>query len=175
MIPTPTQLIAWSDVDFVDEEQVERLMERAISFIYAYTGAAWKIDGTFAGDPLLESLAKSALQQLVETMSFQGADRAETMADFDIIQSFSAGGYSETRRDPRQSQQIGIAQLIVLQNALWPLMDDEHRDEWIRLVGGPNAPGFAVTEVDWGAGSSYSGHENYTLGELPRDPWPPIN
>lgn len=178
--PTADDILSESQVDFgslgfPDTGTLEPIFEAALSFLFAYTGRAWDDAGEFEPEPL-EPLALMATRQLTEMLAYRAQeDVPETIADFDVLQSFSAGSYSETRRDPRNAIGIGIAALMPLQSVLWPLMTDEARDNWIMLTGGPTPPGMAVTEVDWGnrgasgSDTGFGGH-----GSLPVDPWPPM-
>lgn len=163
---------------FETDEQLQTLIDQAVSLVYRYTGARWSDLDVFSGGPegtdadMIEPLARLAVTTITEFLAYRlQSDIPETMADFDLISSFSAGSYSETRRDPGK----GTNQLALLNSLLWPLMDLVHQEEWTTIMGGPNAPAFAVTEVDWSANSSYFGTDPYYLGGLPNDPWPPVS
>ena len=100
------------------------------------------------------------------------ADIIETAADFMLIQSFSAGSYSESRRSLTELKNAGMIDADPRVNALlWPLLTDDRRDEWLSWLNGKNAPAFEVTEVDWDSysGSGYSWGLNDRI--LETEPW----
>jgi hypothetical protein len=74
----------------------------------------------------------------------------ETLSDFDHIQSFSAGPYSETRRSPGDAMKARMLNAWPwLSDLLWRMLTPDQYDYWISFFSGDNAPAFAVTEVDW--------------------------
>src|SRR3954453_3303098 len=99
MLPvTPTQIHDWSKVDFdvldFTDVQLQVLIDRAAAGVLGITGR------TLATMPAeLEPLAQEAIQLQTETLAYQAQpDYVETLADFDLISSFTAGPYSEQRR-----------------------------------------------------------------------------
>jgi hypothetical protein len=171
-IPDAAYVRAVSNVDFgalnySDNLKLERLVRIAAAQVGRYTGQRW-VNGLFAPHAPLstddEVLVEDAIVQLTEWLAMRKqSDVIETMADFDLISSFSAGSYSETRRGGKDSVD---AQRAFLRGLFWPLMDDDARDEWIAVETGVNPPAFAVTEVDW-SGRSF-GPEGPAGGELTR-------
>lgn len=109
---TAAQIRTWSKVDFDDlgydaptgddEDPLDVLIRRSEADLRAtcdlnladLTGDDWRV-------PFVEEV----LQALVEYRvgAYQG-DVAETGADYDMIQSFGAGGYNETRRSINAGQ-----------------------------------------------------------------------
>lgn len=102
----------------------------------------------------LDPLARRALVLLTLRQAQDlSADRLETLADFDLLQNFSAGGYSESRRsadDALKLQMLGLTGWPGLDSLLIGLMTPEKREELDARQSGVNAPAFAVGEPDWG-------------------------
>jgi hypothetical protein len=176
-MPTPTAATvrARSKVDldllgYADDDELQILVDEAIALVQRWTGQRWGDDGTYSNRAPAsgtEPLAAKAVLRLVEFEAYRSSeDVQETLSDFDLISSFSAGDYSETRRSGKDAQE---ARMAVLKGLLWPLMDYDHQDDWVQLEGGPNAPAFGVTEVDWGART----WDTFGYGGTPEgDPWP---
>lgn len=103
--------------------------------------------------PALDPLAQRAITLLaLKVATDLSPDRLETLADFDLLQSMSAGGYSETRRSADEAlklQKFGLTGWPGLDSILIGLMSPEKRDEFLALMMGTNAPAFAVTEPNW--------------------------
>ena len=112
---------------------------------------------TYATIPAeLEPLVRRAVAGLTYMQVVQSQpDYLETLADFDLIQSFSAGSYSETRRSAEDALK---ARMLVpwgwLNDLLKLLLTPEKADYWDEQFSGEHAPAWEVTEVDWTA----SGH-----------------
>lgn len=148
----------WSRLDFeglpepYDDDQLEVLVARASDYVADVTGR------TFSTLPAnLETTAEEAIQKRTEQLAIQSQpDSVETATD-ELIQSFTAGSYSETKRSLDEQHK---AQLVnpwpALHDLLWRLMTDDKRDEWMEWFG-VIRPTFETTEVDWS-----------TMGE----PWP---
>ena len=82
-------------------------------------------------------------------------DRLETLVDFDLLSSFSAGSYSETRRsadDAAKAQRIGLTGWPWLDFLLRQAMTPEKAEETQALMDGVNPPADGVQEVVWGIG-----------------------
>lgn len=150
--PTADQILEWTKVDlaslgYTTPEELGVLVERAIAFVENSTGQV------FASMPSnFQKLAEQAVQVTVEMLAFQSQeDIAETLADFGLIQSFTAGGYSENRRSLTEIKAAGmISANPILHGLLWSMLTDDKRDEWLGWMTGQNAPAWEVTEVDWG-------------------------
>jgi hypothetical protein len=125
---------------------------------------------TTTGDrmlPLMDQAVRMRTEQIV--MQSQ-QDNVETAGDFDLIQSFSAGSYSETRRDNMKNSQM-INPWPALNNLLWLLLGltpeeiaaggnpavDARRDYWLWLMTGVQPPAWATVEVDWAQGLGQAG------------------
>jgi hypothetical protein len=98
-------------------------------------------------------------------------DRLETLADFDLLASFSAGSYSETRRsadDAEKIQKLGLTGWPWLDFLLRQAMSPEKLEELQALILGINPPADAVTEVAWGIADL---EDELLLGERPFGGW----
>lgn len=155
---TAAEVREWSKVDFAGldypvpdsgPDPLQRLVNRAIEYVVRVTGHA------FVPIPAeLRYTWEEAVQRRVEQLAFKAQeDEAETAGDFELINNFSAGAYSETRRDlgaTEKARQINPWPL--LNDLLWALATDESRDEWLEYwdtASGKTAPAFDVTEMDW--------------------------
>jgi hypothetical protein len=151
-VPTAAQIREWSKVDFDalgfdTDEALARLVRLAVAQVTRWTGQFWNVETGVYSDlaPALgsEPLAEDLVQKFVEWEAFRKQeDRAETMADFDLLSSFSAGGYSETRRSGKDAMEAQVATLKAL---LWPVMSYEAQEAWIEMIGGPPAPALEIT------------------------------
>lgn len=175
-LPTAATIRARSKIDFaglgfVTDEELQPLVDAAIGLVTRFTGQAWDLGGVYSNYPPAagtEPLAMLAVIRLTEMSAYRAQeDIAETLADFDLISSFSAGSYSETRRGGKDSMEANLA---TWRTIFWPLMTYDAQDEWLQMTTGVNAPAFGVTEVDWGASFG-----DVRLGGLPDDPYPLIS
>lgn len=96
---------------------------------------------------------------------FRAQEDYQETANDDVIASFSAGPYSETRYDPnRRGESRSLNSNPALAELLWILLlttvafpdpaVDGMYDMWRSLLGGVNAPAFEITQVDW-AGTQF--------------------
>ena len=171
--PTVAQIEGWSRVDFTGLDQpftdadLQVRIDRSVAELTAITGRLF--DDTMPG-PLV-SIAQEAVQLRVEQMAYQEQeDYAETVSD-DLIQSFTAGNYSETRKSPRDrytGMTTGLPEINPnpwLNRDIWLLCTDDMRAYWTEtLLGQGQAaliPSFEVTEVDW---DNYGGLYPYSYG-----------
>lgn len=143
--------VSFDQTGFGDTVKLERLVAVARRVVARYTGQGWLPDDTFAPTvplgPLDEPLVADVVLKYVEFAAFRAsADVAETLSDFDLISSFSAGSYSESRRNGKDAAEAARA---VLKNLFWPIMSPDKQDEWIAQDAGVNPPAFAITEVNW--------------------------
>lgn len=157
--PTATEIHEWSQVDFDRLGFAGERLERLIASVWAWLGSAtgqnlavmaddWALVPSGASArPLIEMV----VQRKVEVMANQlTPDQAETLADFKLISTFSAGGYSETRRNLDELRKNVLIDADPLVNeALWPLMTPDQQDIWLGWLNGVNAPAFEITHVDW--------------------------
>ena len=98
-----------------------------------------------------EELTTLALSRMTATLAYQEQpEQIETIADFLVLTSFSAGAYSETRRSLTE---LRDAKLIsgdpILNGMLMPLLTDERLEWWFSWWTGVTPPAFEVTEVNW--------------------------
>jgi len=103
--------------------------------------------------PLMDQAVRMRTEQIV--MQSQ-QDNVETAGDFDLIASFSAGSYSETRRDNMKTSTM-INPWPALNNLLFLLLDDDHRDFWLWLMTGIQPPAWSTVQVDWAEGLGQAG------------------
>jgi hypothetical protein len=168
--PTVAELQSWSRVDFSSlddpytDDDLGRLITGACAYLTAITGRA--MDGTMP--PPLVPIAQDAIRLRVEQIGFQGeTDYVETASD-DLIQSFSAGGYSETRKEPGRLRYTGATTGIpaindnsALNMDIWLLMTPDMQDYWRYIIQGTGGPALETTEADWG---NYDGLYPYGYG-----------
>lgn len=167
--PTTAEVVEWSRVDFADLDEpfedtdLDVLVARASDYVIDVTGQTWAAMPTG-----LESIAQQCVQMRVEQLAFQAQpDYVETGAD-DLIANFSAGSYSETRRDQKGGSPQGIFPAVnawpALNSLLWQMMTEDKRDYWLEVLNIANRPAFEVTEVDWAAMGGFSGSDPYVWG-----------
>src|SRR5437764_676041 len=153
--PTAADIREWSRVDFADPDldypepsgsdpdPLQPVVDRATSYVSFVTGRTY--DGTVPGllVPLMNQAAQMRTEQIAQQLK---ADTVETAGDIDLIGSFSAGGYSETRHDPdRRGEQRALNPWPALADLLWLLMTllpgevnaavDQMRDYWRYILG----------------------------------------
>lgn len=153
--PTAEEIREWSQVDFDslgygEDPALQRLVNVALAVFTRWTGQSWSGDtySDIAPATGTEALAVDAIQTLTEIAAYRKqADRAETFGDFDLLSSFSAGGYSESRRSGKDLREVSLSQMEAM---LWPLMTAAKQEEWKEMISGINAPAFEVTSEDFG-------------------------
>lgn len=151
--PTAAEVREWSKLDFGtldygDDASLGVLVAQATAALILITG-----QNLASLDPALEPLAQQAIRGLTEQLAYQAQpDMIETLSDFDLIQSFNAGPYSETRRSAEDAIKARLLNAWPWLNALlWGLLTPDKYDYWTNFFGGTHAPAFAVSEMDWGA------------------------
>lgn len=168
--PTVDELRSWSRVDFssldapYSDDDLQVRLTRAEDYLTAVTGRP--MDDTMP--PPLVSIAQEAIQLRTEQIAFQEQpDYVETSND-DLIQSFSAGNYSETRREAGRTRYTGSTTGIpeinpngILNRDIWLLCTPEMRDYWQFITSGINIPAIETSEVDW---NNYDGLYPYSFG-----------
>jgi hypothetical protein len=159
MAVTVTNIRTWSKVDFnaldypppvgAAEDPLTVLLDRATEYVHDVTGRATEGDVPAT----MTKTYEEAIQRRVEQLVFKAQeDEAETAADFELLSSFGAGSYNESRRGMEEQRK---AQMINpwphLNDLLWRLATEDRRDEWEDYWAGlaGNRPAFEVTEVDW--------------------------
>ena len=157
-IITAAEVREWSKVDFAGldyplpesgTDPLQRLVNRAIEYVVRVTG-----HGTVPISASLRYTWEEAVQRRTEQLAYkQQEDEVETAADFELINNFSAGSYSETRRNMGETDaKRQINPWPLLHELLWALATEDARDEWIEYwnnADGKTAPAFEVTEMDW--------------------------
>lgn len=164
--PSASDVKGWSQSDLITGATPARLAQNVAIAISTFK----KITGQSNFEVITEddtAMVQRAITGLAEMVAQQSdPDYLEELSDWDLISSFSAGPYSETRRSPDEARK---ARLIVawpwLSDLLWGLLTPDQYDWWVMFFSGVNAPAFAVTEVDWRAGDGYGGSYQYD----PRD------
>lgn len=171
--PTTKQIRTWSKVDFAGldyeepageaEDPLDVLVARGKDYVLDVTGQ------TLESIPAeLVTTAQEAIQRRVEQLVFkQREEEAETASDMDLIASFSAGSYSETRVNRTRATKFAGKDLNPwphLEELLWRLMTEEKREYWEERLGGTHRPNFAVTEVDWSNGDILDHYDPYLFG-----------
>jgi len=151
-VPTVEQIREWSKQDFAglgysDDDDLQVLIDRASADLQRITGRTW--EGLITSTTL-QPIAEQALQGMVEAMAYRNSeDYLETLGDFDLISSFSVGGYSEQRRSPEEAKKARLLHSWPwVSELLYGLLTDEQRDFWDAFFG-DTVPAFEVTEVDW--------------------------
>jgi hypothetical protein len=179
--PTVADITAWSRVAFDEldnpytDVDLSRMIARSCAYITAITGRL--IDDSM---PMpLVAIAQDAGQLKVEQEALQSQeDYVDTVTD-DLIQSFTAGNYSETRKEPGRLRYTGATTGIpeinsnpTLNMDLWLLMTPAMQEYWRYVIQGSGGAAFAVTEVDWG---NYDGLYPYSYGVGMARPFPDAN
>jgi hypothetical protein len=167
--PTAADLLEWTkveDLQNADPADVDRYVARANAAFVKITGLQ------FASVPAEdEPLVEQAVQGLAESIFYEtDEDRIDTLKDFDLIQSLSAGPYSETRRSAEDAMKARMLHAWPwLSSLLWSLLTPDKYDYWISFFGGDPPPASAIQEVDWSGGIGFRGSDLPTGGRL--DPW----
>lgn len=153
--PTAAEVQEWTNLAELKAAPLptaERIVARANALFTRITGQQF-VNVVPGNEPMVQQ----AVQGLSESMWFdQSEEQLETLSDWHLIQSFSAGPYSETRRsadDARKARMIHPWPW--LNTLLWGLLTDEQMDYWIAFFSDELQipPAFEVSEVDWSGGS----------------------
>lgn len=129
------------------------LQEEVADAVEYVENVTWrKLDGTMP-DQLARSAAKAVWLRTEQQVVIGEGDMVETAND-ELVSSFSAGGYSETRKDPgRRGEQTQVSPNPDLSRLLWLVMTPEARLWWRAYLKGepmyPPGTGFNVVEVGW--------------------------
>lgn len=167
-VPTADAIRENSLVDFdslgYTGTKLDRLVSIAVSQTRQATGQGWANTGEFTPVAPLSSMDEPLVDHVVQTLTEWLAyrtqpDVVETLGDFDLISSFSAGAYSETRRGGKDALE---AQRAFLRGLFWGIMSPDKQDDWIAAEeGAAHPPSFAVTEVDWSGAVGHSYQDQY--------------
>jgi hypothetical protein len=156
-IPTAADVRTWSRIDFgalgypeATPDSLQVLVDRAVTYIGGVTG---RVASDFpTGDPLTP-IVEQAVQLRTEQLAYESQeDYVETSSD-DVVQSFTAGSYSEQRRPPgwhNTQTTRTLNQSPALDRLLWLMMTPDMQDYWLAILSGKNVPAVDVVEVDWG-------------------------
>jgi hypothetical protein len=156
---TATQVRAWSQVRFerfglVEDTDLQEFVNRATGYVFIVTGQTYESMTDDVFGMLVQSQLRQAIQMRTEQVVLQGKrGYVGSAAEKDVIQSFSAGGYSETRTTGGFSR-AGAAEKSInswpaLSELLWLLMTDERFAWWVAFTSGQSAPDFTIEEYDW--------------------------
>ena len=163
---TPAKLLELTKINFPalgypEEDDIQPLIDRSWAWLGFMTGHSqqWGTSMASWSDPDMEPLVEMVTRAKTEVLAYQNQeDIMETAADFMLISSFSAGSYSETRRDIKDLKEARLLDADPrINSVLWALMSPEMRDIWEDWLTPGNAPAFEVTEMIWQphAGSTY--------------------
>jgi hypothetical protein len=125
--PTVTDFRNWTQLNlarygFTTDEKLAVTLSRAIAYVMFMSGQ--KLEGR--------------------------PGHVTSAADNEVIQSFTAGSYSESRRDPqRRGEQRSLNTWPALDELLWMIMTPERFSYWYGVVTGTPIASFAVEEIDW--------------------------
>jgi hypothetical protein len=162
--PTASEIRSWSRVDFDDldfeepgrdeVDPLEKPVRRANLWLQHTTGQIYEDLDERATDIETQWIIESmhlASMMLVEHAAFVAQPEiAATSADFNMVQSFSAGSYSETRRSPN-SRSRGLHPWTDLADLLYDLMTDE------KLAGFADGPAIITDDPRWDVGREIMG------------------
>lgn len=182
-VPTVDDVREWSKVDFDELEfeepegsnidPLERIVLRSALWLQFTTGREF---GEFEGESLEEDHLLAGMQQAVKMLVEYEAylaqpEHAETASDFNEIQSFSAGNYSETRRSPN-SRTRGLHPWHALDELLYDLLTDERK----AALGGDGPAIKTDSSPYWNVGQDIMGYNEYILTPFGRfrPPWDQI-
>jgi hypothetical protein len=138
-------------------DPLDEVVLDATAYVATVTGRYW--DGTpiptlaSGAFPVLltageEHLYAQAVRMRTVQVAYQEqGDYGESASD-DVVTSFSAGSYSETRESKR-GESKALNTWPALNSLLWLLMTTDQYDYWMGLVTGVAAPATLVTETDW--------------------------
>lgn len=151
--------LPWRRLGYPDATSIEHLILDAVGYVTWITGRYFSdfgypqgIDGAepIAAEPVLTRGLRRAVRMRAEQLAKQDQPGYIDTATDDLIASFSAGPYSESRRDPtRRGEQRILNMWPGLNDLLWQLMTEERFEYWRLILGMANAPAFSVEEVDW--------------------------
>jgi hypothetical protein len=158
-VPTAADVRAASKLDFDDYGYpvsqdglpggLQEVVNQAESAFYRITGQSLdRIDTKDA------PLVRRVITGLTQQMAMQNSeDYLDTTSDWDLIVSFSAGPYSETRRSAVDMFQARMLNPVPwLSSALWSLLSEERYGYYMAFFTGYNMPAFQTSDVFWEEG-----------------------
>jgi hypothetical protein len=167
-IPTAANIRAASKLDFCEYGYavandanpggLQEIVDQAESMFWRVTGQTLdEITPNAPGSNLSPGpapLVRRVITGMTEHFVMAGSpDTLDTQSDWDLIQSFSAGPYSETRRgaaDMMQGRMLFPVPWISM--ALWSLCSFERYSFWIQFFSGVNMPAWETGDVFWTEG-----------------------
>lgn len=146
--PTVATIREWTpatvDYDalgYGDDAELQKRVDEVIPQLRRFTG--WTLADVPDEDAPLFRRALWMLTYLAAAETTE--DRLDTLADFDLLKSFGAGSYNETRRDP---DEMFKARMLVpwaaLNTLLWDLMNEDARARWDEWFAGSQVPAFSI-------------------------------
>ena len=164
---TVADIRSWSNVPFEEQgypvpdsgpDRLQKLVDRALEYVLQVTGYTDAAQIPAA----LTNTYEEAVQRRTEQLVYKSSeDEAETAGDFELIKSFGAGSYNETRRDMGEMEKAKVINAWPhLNDLLWRMATADRRDEWEEWWADGVVPAFAVTEVEWDGypGDFYGSH-----------------
>lgn len=142
----------WSQLNFAryglaDDDKLQVFVDRAAGYVFVITGQ------TYASitDGNLTTIAQQAIQMRTEQAVLQGTrGHLISAADSSVVSSFTAGSYSEQRRDPsRRGEERSINLWPALEDQLWLLMTPERWEWWWGFVNNTSIPAFTMEHHSW--------------------------
>lgn len=153
-VPDAAYVVSASKLDFAEYGYtsndgpggIQELVDRAESSFWRITGQT--IDEIDAKDaPLVRRVIQGMTEQIAMSSS---ADTLDTMADWDLIQSFSAGPYSETRRSPEDMLKAKMLNPVPwISDALWSMLTPAQYEHYWMFFSGANIPAWQATDTYW--------------------------
>lgn len=125
---------------------LQELVDRSESSFWRITGQTLnQIDAKDA------PLVRRVIQGLTEQMAMQSSpETLDTQSDWDLIQSFTAGPYSEQRRSPQEMFAGRMLNPVPwISDALWSLLSYERYGHYISFFTGVNVPAWQGDDVFW--------------------------
>jgi hypothetical protein len=184
--PTAEEVIAASRVDFPlegypDAESLEPIVLNATDWLTYITGRRYSDTQTDEYAEIERTMDLAVRMRTEQIVMQSRADNVETAGDFDLLTSFSAGAYSESRRElarPKADQRP-LNPWPALNDLLWLLLGlypgevnqtvTDRMEYWEELLGADDvAPAWEIIEVNWGRGMGLEpwGAERYWPGSL---------
>jgi hypothetical protein len=188
--PTTDEVFAsshlkWRKLGVADAPALAEPLAEAVAYVAVVTGRYFD-DQTpprgnqltapeaLAGTTDLVPLARKAVRMRTEQIvKHDQPGYVDTVTD-DMVASFTAGPYSESRHDPtRRGETKMLNSWPGLSEILWLLVTEERYDYWISYLMNIHAPAFAVEEVDWSlVGKDFAfGSASFPSGSSAYAPW----
>jgi hypothetical protein len=169
-VPTTDEIRAWSTVRWprfgvTDDALLQERINRAAAYVAFVTGQNFDAPtvASWATLTSTETLLRQAIQLRTEQITVQGGrGHISSAAENEVVQSFTAGSYSESRRDPaRRGEQKSLNTWPALDELLWMLMTDERYGWWYAYITGKPFPATWVEEVEWRGPGTVALFEEY--------------